>query len=313
MGRMIIDIISGAQGGDKTVVENKVAAAQNYVAHLGDAAGETFRIGDARRVLADIDATSASVSAAATSLQNLGIGNGLTISIQDSSGTLAPYEAGIRQSVAAAWDMWAAHFTRTAPIEVEIVYQRGDTGVLAYAGSVLEVFTGETLNGRRISQSGAGSELQTGRDPNGTGADARITIAADLTRLVFRDSTDDPMPRDKLDALSIFAHEFGHVLGFRSALDSNGSPAQTSFITNYDRYVSGPGANSLNFTGPNAVEAHGGAILLASSGPSHLAIGGDLMASSLSAGQTKVVGVLDLAVLQDLGLPVTLAAFDGFA
>ncbi len=313
VGRMIVDIISGAQGSDKTVIDNKVTVAHSYVAQLGDTAGEIFRIGDARRAVADVDTSQASVTQAVQSLQKLGIGNGLMITILDSTGTLAPYETGIRQSLAAAWDMWAVHFTHTAPIELEVTFQSGAPEVLAFAGSLVEIYTGETFNGRRLTQSGVGAELITGRDPNGGAADGRVTIAADPSRLVFRDSADDPMPANKFDALSIFAHELGHVLGFRSALDSNGSPLQPGYMTNYDKYVSGLSANSLNFLGQNAVEAKGGAVPLASSGPAHLGSGGDLMASSIRAGQTKVVGVLDIAVLQDLGLPVSLASFDGFA
>lgn len=313
VGGVIIDIISGAQGSDRTVIDNKVAVAQSYVDQISDAAGEIFRIGDARRVVADIDTSTISVTLAQQALHNLGTGNGLTIKIVDSTGTLAPFDAGIRDSLAAAWDMWAVHFTRTASIELEVTFQSGAPGVLASTGSLIEVYTGEIFDGRRLTQTGVGVELVVGRDPNGTTPDGRITIATDPSRLVFRDSVDDPMPRDKFDALSIFAHELGHVLGFRSNLDSSGRPIQPGFLTNYDQYVTGLSANNLNFLGPYAVEAKGGAVGLASSGPAHLGTGGDLMASSLGAGQTKVVGVLDIAVLQDLGLPVSLAAFDGVA
>lgn len=313
VGRMLVDIIAAAQGADKAILDNKVSAGLSYAARIGDGAGEMFSASDARRVIADIDASTASVVQAEQKIQNLGIANGLTISIIDSSGTLAPYETGIRQSVSAAWDMWAAHFTRTAPIEIEITFQASAPNVLAYAGSLAEVYTGEIYNGRRLTQTGVGVELITGRDPNGATADGRITIAADPSRLVFRDSADDPLPQGKLDALSIFAHEFGHVLGFRSALGSNGAPTSANFITNYDRLVTGLTANSLQFTGQNAVAINGANVNLASSGPSHLGVGGDLMATSLSAGQIKLVGVLDVAVLQDLGLPVTLANFGPFA
>jgi len=313
VGGVIIDIISGAQGSDKAVIDNKVAVAQSYVAQIGDITGEMFRIGDARRVVANIDTSAISVTLAQQVLQNLGTGNGLTIKIADSTGTLAPFDAAIRDSLAAAWDMWAVHFTRTAPIELEVTFQSSAPGVLAFAGSLVEIYTGAIFDGRRLTQTGVGVELVTGRDPNGSAPDGRITIATDPSRLVFRDSVDDPMPRDKFDALSIFAHELGHVLGFRSNLDSSGRPIQPGFLTNYDQYVTGLPAGNLNFLGPNAVEAKGGAVGLASSGPAHLGTGGDLMASSLGAGQAKVVGVLDLAVLQDLGLPVSLAAFDGFA
>lgn len=312
VGGVIIDIISGARGADKTVIDNKVAVAQSYVAQIGDTTGEVFRIGDARRVVADIDSSAQSVVQAQLVLQNMGIGNGLTIKITDATSTLAPFEAGIRDSLAAAWDMWAVHFTRTAAIELEVTFQSSAPGVLASAGSLVEIFTGEIFNGRRITQTGVGTELITGRDPNGSAPDGRIVIAVDPSRLVFRDSTDDPMPAGKFDALSIFAHELGHVLGFRSNLDSSGNPIQPGFLTNYDRYITGASTGSLNFSGSNAIEARGGTVGLAGSGPAHLGAGGDLMASTIGVGQTKVVGVLDIAVLLDINLPVSLAAFDGF-
>ncbi len=310
VGRMIVDIISGAQGADKTVTDNKVAAALSYVDQVSSGG---FSLADARRVVADSGAAASQPAQTQQTLQNLDAGHGLTISILDASGTLAPYETGIRQSLAAAWDMWAVHFTRTAPIEIEVRYQASSPGVLAFAGSLVEVSTGEMLNGRRVTQSGVGLELITGRDPNGASPDARITIAADPSRLEFRDSADDALPRAKFDALSIFAHELGHILGFRSNLDSSGAPIQSGFLTSYDKYIGNPGGASLKLTGVHAMEVRGGALPLAASGPAHLDIGGDLMATSLGAGLIKTVGVLDVAVLQDLGLPVSLAAFTGFA
>lgn len=311
-GQIILDIISGAQGADKTVIDNKVSVAGQYLAHLAGASGEVFRLGDARRAVADVTDNIASVSAAVQSLERLGGGNGLTLTILDASGTLAPYESDIRSTVAAAWDLWAVHFTRTASIEIEITYAAGAPNVLASAGSAIEVYTGEIFNGRRVTQAGVVQELITGFDPNGQAADGRITLAADLSRLFFRDSVTDSLPSNKFDALSIFAHEFGHVLGFRSALDINGL-AQRGYITSYDRYVSGASAGTLKFQGRESVDVKGGAVPLASSGPSHLDVAGDLMASSIGVGQTKLVGVLDVAVLMDIGAPVSLGAFDGFA
>lgn len=312
-GRIILDIISGAQGNDKAILDNKAVAAQGYLDHVGGNAAEAFRLGDARRAVADVSANASSLSTALEKISLTGpLGNGLRISFNDASGTLAPYEAAIKLSAAAAWDMWAVHFTRIAPIEVEITYARGAEGVLASAGPAIEVYTGESYNGKRVTQSGVSRELATGQDPNGAAPDAKITLSADLARLAFRDSPDDPLPRDKLDALSIFAHEFGHVLGFRSALDANGQPAQ-GFITNYDRYISGTAAGALNYNGPTALQVKGGSVPLASSGPAHINVGGDLMTTSIGAGEAKLVGVLDLAVLRDTGLPVSLSAFDGFA
>ncbi|MSP43357.1 MAG: hypothetical protein EXR08_08345 [Alphaproteobacteria bacterium] len=100
----------------------------------------------------------------------------------------------------------------------------------------------------------------------------------------------------------------GHGPGFCSNLDSAGTPIQAGFLTSYDKFVSKSGA-ALNFGGVNVVDARGGAIPLAASGPAHVDIGGDLMASALGAGQIKIVGVLDVSVLHDLGLPVLPAGF----
>jgi len=308
VGRMIIDIISGAQGADKSLVDQKVAAAQSYVDGLTGAHGGSFSMGEAQRAVMDTGSTFSALVPAPDALYKLSIGNGLSITILDSSGTLAPYETGIRQSLSAAWDMWASHFIRTAPIEIEVKYQPGSPGVLATGGSLIEVATGEFLDGRRLTQSGVASELISGHDANGATADARITIATDPSRLEFRASAEDALPRTKFDAISIFAHELGHVLGFRSNLDSTGTPIQAGFLTNYDKFISKPGA-ALNFDGAHAVDTRGGAIPLAGSGPAHVDISGDLMASALGAGQIKTVGVLDISVLQDLGLPVSLAGF----
>ncbi|MSP43358.1 MAG: hypothetical protein EXR08_08350 [Alphaproteobacteria bacterium] len=60
--------------------------------------------------------------------------------------------------------MWAAHFARTAPIEIEIKYQPGAPGVLATDGSLVEVATGEMLDGRRLTQSGVPTERITRHD-----------------------------------------------------------------------------------------------------------------------------------------------------
>ena len=75
----------------------------------------------------------------------------------------------------------------------------------------------------------------------------------------------------------------------------------------------------MNFMGQLAVRelmaviAAAHVVVSGATGPAHLDMRGDLMASSIGSGQIKTVGVLDVAVLKDLGLPVSLDLFGGLA
>lgn len=302
VGRVIVDIISGAQGADKTIVDNKVSVGLFYADHVSTPQSGGFRIGEARQVLDGVNATAASVNSAQSLVRSLAQ-ESLTLIFNDPAGVLTPFEAGIRASVHAAWDQWEMYFTRRVPIEIEINFEAASATTLASARSLLLVPTGEFDQGRRIGMVGVASELKTGVDSNGSEPDAEITLSNNLSQFVFRSSVNDPLPNNKFDAITVFAHEIGHILGFSSGGGFN-------LISSFDRFVSG--ATSSQFTGTAAMAANNGnPVPLVENSPAHLADSTDLMHSSITNGQFRPVEALHIAILQDTGLPVSVLAAGG--
>lgn len=305
VGRTIVDIISGAQGADRTIVDNKTSVSQFYVTRLVDSPGETFRLSEARLILEGVDARASSIIAAQTLVASL-FAEDLTLTFNDPTGALAPFEAAISQSMHVAWDLWEMYFTRHAPIEIEISMMAGPAGRLATA-NVESIASNEIDPGRLVLQANIAYEITTGRDPNGTMPDGEIILGTDLSQFAFRAALNDPVAFDKYDAISVFAHEIGHLLGFngRNGFSSNQ-------INSFERYVSG--FSNPVFTGPAALASNGGSPVLLKPGDlSHFADPADLMAATIIAGQVKPVSLLHIAILQDTGLPVSLLGIDGTA
>lgn len=302
VGRVIVDIISGAQGADKTIVDNKASVGLFYADHVSTPLSGGFRLGEARQVLDGVNATAASVNSAQSLVMSLAQ-ESLTLIFNDPSGILAPFEAGIRASVHAAWDQWEMYFTRRAPIEIEINFEVASSTTLASARSLLLVPTGEFDQGRRIGMVGVASELKTGVDSNGAAPDAEITLGNNLSQFAFRSSVNEPIPSNKFDAITIFAHEIGHILGFSSGGGS-------TLIASFERFVTG--TTLVQFTGTAAKAANNGnPVTLVPNSPAHLADTTDLMHSTITNGQFRPVEALHVAILQDTGLPISVLAAGG--
>lgn len=286
--------ISGAQ---ITLTLAKVATGAVRISYTPPATGDVLQDVAGNRVEAvNITANAAQLSSPT---------NNLTLTFNDPTGTLVPFQSAIGKSVQAAWNLWAVHFTRTAPIEIEINFMPAAETVLAAARSLVIQSTDLFDQGKRILQVGAAYEIATGLDPNGSLPDGEISLGNNLSRFAFRASINDPLPQDKFDAISVFAHEIGHVLGFNA-----GGNIVGNFVSAYERHI--VGASNPVFTGPNAVAANGGSlVLLDPVSPSHLADTTDLMAARLVNGQERLVEPLHIAILQDTGLPISVLGAGG--
>ena len=269
-GRLIVDIMSGAQGNDKVILENTTIVADTWTdsnAHL------PFVLTEAQNAVNSIGEQQ---------------GNGVTVEF--GSDVFLPDQAGWVAAIAAAWTQWGNH----GMLDVKLNFQDLNNNTLAFAYAGNELFTGQTNpNGIPVTQSNVGLEVNTGRDANGDLPDITITIAMNLTQFGL------------YDRVSIMAHEIGHGLGFRTELFDFDQDYST--MTSWDQFLSFPNSTTgpAAFNGPEAMALYGGPVPITgyynSTHPNGI---GSIMDPSFGQGEVRVVGLLDKAMMHDIGVLV---------
>lgn len=148
------------------------------------------------------------------------------------------------------------------------------------------------------------TELKNGNDRNGSSPD--ITIDIDTQELLANEFHLAPLvnglsanvPFNKFDLFTVIVHEIGHGLGILTFLDEPGNDR-----TDFDERVVQSGG-TFTFNGP-AVAALGLGPVLLDNSIAHLAEStGSLLGPRISAGERTLITSLDVAVLQDIGVPV---------
>ena len=115
-----------------------------------------------------------------------------------------------------------------------------------------------------VYEQGVAAELRIGVDPNGTAPDVRFEIAPNYLRdqLWFDPDPDmrtAPVPDNRIDAFSFFAHEFGHALVFNGWHETATGRLPGDYESTYDRLSRYDGLNWW-FTGPTAKALYGGEV-----------------------------------------------------
>lgn len=266
--RLIVDVISGAQGNDRLILENAAIVAKDWT----DRSPAAFDIVAAHEAIDSINAS-----------QPFAGDTGLAVNI--TSLELLPFQNQINAAMKAAWWQWEVHFANQSQIQIDVGYfPLPDTGKIASAAPRMEVVTASGY-----TQSGVAQEIITGMDPNGNMADGFINLHMAPSELFSR-----------FDMTTVFAHEIGHFF-FRTQINNSNA----EHITNYDSFISSSGG-TLSFNGPNAMGVYGGPIPVSKMGAfndyAHFDDWTLLMDPYYDALQT--VGVVDLAVLNDLGIGV---------
>ena len=269
-GRLIVDIMSGAQGNDKVILENTTIVADTWTdsnAHL------PFVLTEAQNAVNSIGEQQ---------------GNGVTVEF--GSDVFLPDQAGWVAAIAAAWAQWGNH----GMLDVKLNFLDLGGDYLAFAYAKNELFTGQTdPYGTPITQSNVGLEVNTGRDMNGDLPDITITVAMNLAQFGL------------YDRVSIMAHEIGHGLGFRTeAFDFD---QDYSTIASWDQFLSFPNGTTgpAAFNGPEAVALYGGPVPITgyhnSTHPDRI---GSIMDPTFGQGEVRLVGLLDKAMMHDIGVLV---------
>ena len=221
-----------------------------------------------------------------------------TIVRDDSIATSGLSEARVRSIedvLVAALDYWG-RYINAPDANIEINFFIGSLGSLASAGP-------------RFYSSGDGplmdivnGELTSNSDNGPFDIDATLNLNVDFLLdedFFFIDPIYRPNPEgigaNQIDLLTLFAHEISHILGFSSF-------GEALYFENVEE-IDG----EFFFVGENATAANNGQnIQLDSSNVSHFSgTAGDLVNALIPRGERLPITPLHIAVLEDLGLPIT--------
>jgi Ca2+-binding RTX toxin-like protein len=179
----------------------------------------------------------------------------------------------------------------SAILDINLSFKSLGATTLAQAGTDFIGIGGGILQAATIL------ELQTGVDQNGATSDIDIDINSNSIiagEFTFGGIDVINLERAKFDLFTVLLHEIGHGLGFVSLLNIS----ETSV---FDTFISGaPG--SYEFTGPIAVGVAGGNVSLTEE-PSHINAS-DLLGSALPPTVRRIISAIDIAILEDIGLPI---------
>ncbi|KQQ26433.1 hemolysin [Methylobacterium sp. Leaf123] len=179
-----------------------------------------------------------------------------------------------------AADSWAKHLQGNETIVIEVGI--GNVGGAAFHANGGPIYT---FNGHWWEKT-AITKARDARDINGDIADGAVTVGFETWDKLFYDpKAEHHVPGHQTDAFSLFVHEIGHAIGF----------VGVSWET--DQW-----GNNI-FDGPNVREVAGGPIGL-DGGRSHIWGGENIMDPFLGTGVREWISPLDLAVLQDIGMPI---------
>ncbi len=262
--------------------------------------------------------------------------NGLsaTINLTDNAGLSTTQENEVIANLQAAVGDWGAYVTGHAPLRISLTIANTTNGAaLATAGFTGSILSGQTISGYSVIMPSSIYALTTGNYVSGLTADIDVTVYAggtNLNQLYINPTpaTLGAVPSDKYDLRTIFRHELAHGLGFSGLTDEPSGVLSGANASLYDTFIqsvlNGGTVTSGVFTGSHAQAAYATLIGTNVATPVpltalnngenlfHVAnlntdpLANDLMNGlGLSTGSTLAISGVDLAMLRDVGLPVT--------
>lgn len=280
---------------------------------LGQTAGNGVAVGPAGEMAPPNYATKYQTAPQPPSSPNApNAGVTYNVTFADPSGPFSSYYPAITAAVQAAGADWNKYLAGSGSLEVEIAFNNAPT---ANGSSVTSGFV-RNDGTRDIFEQGAAFEIRTGTDPNGADPDIRIFVgSAYLTDTLWFDphpgTRTDPIPPNKVDALSVFIHELGHAFVFNGWINGTTGALPATYMSTFDERTSFDGSN-LFFTGANAQAKYGGPVAITYGNPFHLGNNSprpgsdlipDLMNGVVYNYQTRYdISPLDLAIAKDAGI-----------
>lgn len=240
------------------------------------------------------------------------------VSFDDPTGEFSSFYDQITSNTVAAGQHWASHLAGAGSLEVLIRFE--DLVPTATGSSVTNRFV-RNNGSLDLYEPGATHEIRTGSDPNEGTHDIEFTLGSFyLTQDLWFDPDPagrlTPVPLDKVDAVSVFLHEFGHAFAFTGFRNPVNGDLPGTFGSTFDEFVTFDGMN-LFFNGAQAVDLYGGPVPLTFGNYLHFANaeprpGSDLIPDLMNGvsffrGTRYGISDLDLALFADVGVPLAAA------
>lgn len=182
-----------------------------------------------------------------------------------------PYYSALTNAIQAAGADWARYF-QAAPTPVTLsVRVTFDPNIgTANGGSGTTAFV-RTTNGINTFQQGAATKLMTGSvpfpPPNGFDVEFHVGTSY-LTNTLWFDPNPHTrtavIPSNRVDAYSVFTHEFGHAFVFNGWRDGTTGALPGNYQSTFDSQVITPtgGDTNMYFNGPAALAVRGSPVPL---------------------------------------------------
>lgn len=226
-------------------------------------------------------------------------------------------DAGLVTDLSYAAADWSQYITGSGTLVIALQFAALGSGVLANGGATVDISEGQTLDGRTLLTPSSIYELTTGQHVQGYTTDITVTVSTEYLDELYIDpdpAAGDTVPAGEYDALSLLRHEIAHGLGFGGVTNSAGSLGAEETL--WDHYLQKNADGSADFIGPNAEAVYGGPVPITTldngEAYSHVGnsadgpLGQDLMNGiGMQPGRTYDISSVDLAMLKDVGVPVT--------
>ena len=247
----------------------------------------------------------------------------IEVVFDDPGALFTQFHADIQRVTLAAGASWLSHFAPAGSATVLTVRIGFDALATATGRSLVSSFAGVSGSGLNLFSQGAAHELLTGIDPNGSAPDIEIVFGTGgyLQNELWFDPTpllrNVPVPQTQTDAYSVLQHELAHALGFNGWLDNHTGSVPGNDASTFDALVGAhpqAAGGGLYFLGAAAMAAYGGPVPLTDGNYTHFGNwapgeGSGLLPDLMNGlvfyrGTRYEVSALNLAVMQDLGLPM---------
>ena len=222
---------------------------------------------------------------------------------------------------------WSRYLVNNAPVSLSVQLNMTTTVVGAAGGSGSSAYV-NTVNNIDIYEQSAAAKLRNGSLAFQPQYDINFYLNPNYmnSQLFFEANPtqrSSAIPQNRLDAYSVFAHEFGHAFAFNGWRSSDGTlntPANPrQYQSTYDKWMTVENNGDILFRGPNAMAIYGAPVPITNGNVAHIGNaansgrpGSDLLPDLMNGvvfyyQNRYVVSALDLAIAKDAGM--TLAPF----